>query len=572
MLLSLERITKSYDPTTVLDGVSVILNDGDRVALVGANGSGKSTLLRILTGEVEPDGGVVRIADGVELGYLPQQPPDAGKLSPADLLAESVGGLRTLERRLRALEDVMTSATGPELEAATAEYGDVLDRFERRGGYELEHRTEEVLAGLGLAHLPRDQAFVTLSGGEKTRVLLAGLLLRSPDVLLLDEPTNHLDAASTDWLEGYLARYRGAFLVVSHDRRFLNAVATTILELDEHTRALTTYPGNYDAYRAAKAAEQERIERDYEREQEEVKALRRAIKTTGRQVSHARPPTDNDKFARHFFREQVDRAVSRNVRNAEERLRRIEADPAPKSARALRINPDFDPSTFRSEVAIGLENVTVRLGGRAILDGVSLVVGPRDRVVVVGENGVGKSTLLNVIAGRLRPDAGAVRVASAARIGYLDQDGRDDDPSVTLLEAYRRDLPGSDEDIANGLFRHGFFRRDDAARPVGRLSLGQRRKLQVARLVAERANLLLLDEPTNHLSFDVLEALEEALRTFPGPVVAVSHDRWFIERFGGTFLELRAGRLHSVATETAAVSSAMSGRSRREGPGDGPGQ
>ena len=545
MLLALDRITKSYDPTTVLDGVSLVLNDGDRVALVGANGSGKSTLLRILTGEVEPDGGTTRVATGVELGYLPQEPPDVGAQSLADLLAESVGGLRTLERRLRELEGVMTTATGPQLDAATAEYGDVLERFERRGGYELEHRTEEVLAGLGLAHLPREQAFATLSGGEKTRVLLAGLLLRSPDVLLLDEPTNHLDGASTAWLEGYLGRYRGAFLVVSHDRRFLNAVATVIVELDEHTRTLATYPGNYDTYRAAKLAEQERIERDYERQQEEVKALRRAVKTTGRQVSHARPPTDGDKFAKNFFREQVDRAVSRNVRNAEERLRRIEDDPARKPARALRINPDFDPSTFRSEVAIGLEGVTVRLGGRTILDRVSLVVGPRDRVVVVGENGVGKSTLLNVIAGRLRPDAGTVRVASAARVGYLDQDGHDLDPRMTLLEAYRRDLPGNEEEIANGLFRHGFFRRDDLARPVGRLSLGQRRKLQVARLVAERANLLLLDEPTNHLSFDVLEALEEALRAFPGPLVAVSHDRWFIDRFGGRVLELGDGRLHA---------------------------
>ena len=554
MLLSLDRITKSFDPTTVLDGVSLVLNDGDRVALVGANGSGKSTLLRILTGEVEPDGGTVRIAGGVELGYLPQEPPEVGASSLADLLAESVGGLRTLERRLRELEGVMTTATGPDLEAATAEYGDVMERFKRRGGYELEHRTEEVLAGLGLAHLPRARIFATLSGGEKTRVLLAGLLLRAPDVLLLDEPTNHLDRASTTWLEGYLGRYRGAFLVVSHDRRFVNAVATLIVELDEYTRTLASYSGNYDAYRAAKLAEQAHIEREFERQQEEIKALRRAIKTTGRQVSHARPPTDNDKFARNFFREQVDRAVSRNVRNAEERLRRIEEDQAQKPARALRINPDFDPSTFRSAVAIGLEGVTVRLGGRVLLDDVSLVVGPRDRVVIVGENGVGKSTLLNLIAGRLKPDAGTVRVASAARLGYLDQDGRDLDPDATLLDAYRRGLPGSDEEVANGLFRHGFFRRDDLARLVGRLSLGQRRKLQVARLVAERANLLLLDEPTNHLSFDVLEALEEALRQFPGPIVAVSHDRWFIERFGGQVLELRDGHLHPV--EVAATGGA----------------
>jgi macrolide transport system ATP-binding/permease protein len=564
MLLSVEQISKAYGPVTVLEGVSAQLTTGERVGLVGANGSGKSTLLRIITGELPADDGRVTVAGGAEIGYLPQEQPSAAHLSIDALILESIGGLRSVEARLRHLEGILTQAQGGALDAALAEYGEVAERFERRGGYTLDHQIDAVLSGLGLAHLPRDRQVGTLSGGERARVMLAALLLQAPDLLLLDEPTNHLDFASAAWLESFLAGYRGAFLAVSHDRHFLNRAVTRILEIDDHTRTPGEYPGNYDAYRAAKAREYVQLEEAYAQQQDELKELRRAIKVTGRQVSHARPPTDNDKFAKHFFREQVDRAISRNVRNAEERLKRLEAEPAPKPPRLLRINPDLDPAELRSNQAVAVEGLSKRYGDRTILEDVSFTLGSRARVIVVGEDGAGKSTLLDLIAGRSRPDAGTVRLAGGARVGYLDQNATDLSRDSTLIESYLDGLDGPRDDLVNGLFHYGFFRADDLSKQVGQLSLGQRRKLQLAKLMAGRANLLLLDEPTTHLSLDLLEAFERALADFPGPILAVSHDRWTIERFGGQVWELRDGRLIQYHDDPERVVAGLLGGERRD--------
>jgi macrolide transport system ATP-binding/permease protein len=543
MLLSVEKLAKTYGPITVLEDVALQISSGERIGLVGANGSGKSTLLRIVTGELPADAGRVTIGNGVEVGYLPQEQPATADLTIDELILDAVGGLRDLEHRLRELETVLTRAQGQELDEALAEYGDLAERFERRGGYDLDHQIDAVLAGLGLGHLPRDRRVGTLSGGERSRVMLAALLLKSPDLLLLDEPTNHLDFASAAWLERYLADYRGAFLAVSHDRHFLNRAVTRIAEIDDHTHGLSEYVGNYDAYRAAKEREYERQVEAFTSQQEEMKELRRAIKVKARQVSHARPPTDNDKFANNFFHEQVDRAISRNVRNAEERLKRLEANPAPKPPRLLRINPDLDPAALRSDQAIAVDGLTKRYSDVTVLGDVSFTLGSRARVIVVGENGAGKSTLLDLIAGRSRPDAGSVRLAGGARLGYLDQDARDLDRGRTLVESYLDGLDGPRDELVNGLFHYGLFQADDLSKQVGQLSLGQRRKLQLAKLMAQRANLLLLDEPTNHLSLDLLEAFERALADFAGPILAVSHDRWLIERFGAQVWELRDGHL-----------------------------
>jgi macrolide transport system ATP-binding/permease protein len=563
--LTTEHLHTSYGPVVVLDGITFQVNSGERVGLVGANGSGKSTLLRAITGEQPADDGRVTIAAGVDVGYLPQEPAEAaGRLTIDELIREAVGGLRSLERRLRELELVLTTAQGAELEAVLAEYGDLADRFERRGGYELDHRIDAVLDGLRLAHLPRDRRAGTLSGGERSRVMLAALLLQSPDLLLLDEPTNHLDFASAAWLEAFLAEYRGAFVAVSHDRHFLNRAVTRILEIDEHTHGLNEYAGNYDAYRAAKAREYARQEEEYARQQGEMKELRRAIKGSARQVSHNRPPTDNDKMGYDGHGEFVQKAISRNVRNAEERLRRLEANPAPKPPRLLRINPDMDPTELRSDQAISVEGVHKRYGEQVVLDDISFTLGSRARVIIVGENGAGKSTLLDLIAGRGQPDSGTVRLAGGVRLGYLDQDARMLDRGQSLVDAYLDGLVGVRDELVNGLFHYGLFRADDLGKQVGQLSLGQRRKLQLAKLMAERTNLLLLDEPTNHLSLDLLEAFERALADFPGPLLAVSHDRWLIERFGAQVWELRAGRLIQHLADPADVVADLVGEAGQQ--------
>ena len=247
MLLSVARVAKTYGALHILNDISLLLNDGDRVGLVGANGTGKSTLFRIITGALEADSGQVIIPAGSVVGYLPQQPPEPEGASIDDLVYDAVGELRELETRLRDLEARMADPAG-DFEAVMAEYGDAQERFDRRGGYDLDYRIDIVFDGLRISHLPRERLFSGLSGGEKARVLLATLLLRAPDLLLLDEPTNHLDFASIAWLEGYLSDYRGGVLVISHDRHFLNGAVTRIVEIDEHTRATKEYAGNYDAY------------------------------------------------------------------------------------------------------------------------------------------------------------------------------------------------------------------------------------------------------------------------------------------------------------------------------------
>jgi macrolide transport system ATP-binding/permease protein len=542
MILSVLQVSKSWGATQVLSDISLLINDGERVGVVGANGAGKSTLLRIITGEMQADTGSVLVDQGAVVGYLPQQAPEAAGATIDDLVYDSIGSLRTLEERLRDLEERM-AVGDDDLDVILVEYGECSELFDRRGGYDLDHRIDIVFAGLSIDHIPRHRMFASLSGGEQARVLLATLLLKSPDLLLLDEPTNHLDFASIAWLETYLASYRGAVMAVSHDRHFLNHTVTKIIEIDEHAHGATEYAGDYDTYALERARQRERWEIEYQEQLEEIDELKRVIRVTGHQVAHNRPQRDPAKTAYDFKGGRVAGAVSRNVRNAEERLRRIEEAPIPKPPSILRINPAFNPDDIRSDVVIAVRGVTHYFGDSRVLDDVSFTLGSRDRIVIVGPNGAGKSTLLDIITGNLSPHSGEVSIAPSARIGYLDQHGRSLSRDRSVLETYRDGLIGYEDEFISELFRYGLFTIDDLPKLVGELSAGERRKLQIARLVAERANVLLLDEPTNHLSFDILEAFENALIEFPGPIVAVSHDRWFIERFGGKALQLVDGSL-----------------------------
>ena len=543
MLLSVQKLSKTYGPVTVLSDVTFTLNQHERAGLVGANGAGKSTLLRILTGLQLADAGGIVLGPSVEIGYLPQTTPEFAGETLDDLVRESAGSLRRLEARMRGLEAAMSAAREDELTALLNEYGQVSTRFQDRGGYELDHRIAAVLAGLRLDYLARDRAVHTLSGGERARAGVAALLLRQPDLLLLDEPTNHLDAATLDWLEGYLAAYDGGVLVVSHDRAFLNRAVNRIFELDDATHTLRRYDGDYDTYAAAKAAERAKWEDDYERQQEEIAALRHRVRETARQVAHNRPPTDNDKVAKNFFRGRVETSISRNVRSAEERLARIEADPVPKPPKPLRFQPRFESETVQARAVLVADRLSKRLGGRDILREVSFSIGPRARIALIGPNGAGKTTLLRLLLGLERPDAGTVRRTPAAQIGYLPQEPLVPDPDRTVLDAYKDGLTGPEGNLVAGILGNGLFRLDDLPKKAGHLSIGQRRKLEIARMVAARPNVLVLDEPTNYVSLDVLDAFEAAVFAFPGPVLAVSHDRWFLRRFEGEVWELRDGQL-----------------------------
>ena len=543
--LAARGINKSYGRQMVVREATFSLSRGERVGMVGANGAGKSTLLRIVAGVETPDAGEVMLGPSVELGYLPQEPALVAGQSVSDLLYEAVGQLRAMEARMRELETAMAEAEGAALEAQLDEYGQLATRFQERGGYDLDHRIAATLAGLGLASLPRERLVERLSGGERARVGLAALLLRSPDVLLLDEPTSHLDSAALGWLEGYLATYSGAALIVSHDRQLLNSAVTRILEVDERTRAVTSYPGAYDAYIQTRAAARQRWEEEYARQQEEIAMLRARAREAAQSTSHPKPVTQTryGKMAYDAHGAAAQRGAARNIRNAEERLRRIEENPIPKPPKLMRFHQRFRSEEIRTELIIRAEGVSKRLGGRDLARDIDLLVTPETRVTLVGPNGAGKTTLLRLLLGQITPDSGSVRVAPSARIGYLAQDPTPTDPARTVLEVYREGFEGPESGFIAGLIGYGLFQLEDAQKPVGALSPGQRRKLEIARLLAERPTVLALDEPTNYISLDILDVFEAAVSDFPGPVIAVSHDRYFIRRFGGDTLEVRDGRL-----------------------------
>jgi macrolide transport system ATP-binding/permease protein len=539
------NISKTYGIHQILNQVSLTLSSGQRLGLVGANGVGKSTLIKIITGEIDADEGTISFTPGLQIGYLQQTITDIEGKTLADLIAESLSQLRAIESRLRVLEQQMTSVDGATLDDVMAEYGDLTEQFERYGGYEMDSRVDTVLGGLKIAKIARERPFSTLSGGEKARFGLAMLLLQSPDLLLLDEPTNHLDAASLTWLEDYLRATHGAILVVSHDRHFLNRVVNVIVEINEHTHQTKRYAGDYDAYRLAKQQERVKWHDDFARQQDEIKRLRQEIKVTARRNDNyrAKYAFSDDKLLRNFKKAGHDTTISKRVRNAEEKLKRIDANPVPRPPDELRFDPDFDPQVLRGRVPVHVEDLKKSFGENIILRDVSFSLRLKSRVLLVGPNGAGKSTLLKILVGLETPTSGEVYLHPAARIGYLDQEQRTLNPDHTVFEAYRGGLEEPDQTLKSMLLRAELFRYDELDKRVGDLSVGQQRKLQIARMIAAKANLLILDEPTNYVSFDVLEEFETTLREFPGPIIAASHDRRFIQQFNGDIWRLEDGQL-----------------------------
>jgi macrolide transport system ATP-binding/permease protein len=566
MLISARAISKTYGALPILRDVSLSLHAGERVGVVGANGAGKSTLIRILAGEEQPDSGGITRAATAEAGYLPQVLPTTPGLTLEDVIRDAVGDLRALERRMRTLEAGLTSATGERLAALLEEYGQVSTRFQERGGYDLDYRIEAVLAGLRLDYVRRDREVRSLSGGERARVGLAALLLRSPDILLLDEPTNHLDLASLEWLEGFLAGYSGGVLVVSHDRQFLNRTVTRILEVDDLTHEINRYDGDYDAYAAARAATRTRREEEYARQQEEMRELRCRVREAGTRVGHNRPSTDNDKSAYKAAGQRVQATVSQKIRSAATELARIEEHPIEKPPKPLRFQARFGVEALRSREIIRVAGVWKRMGGRDVLRDVSFTVSPGARIALIGENGAGKTTLLRLLLGLDTPDAGEVRLAPGARLGYLPQDPDIARSDRSLLDVYREGLTGPEGTIVASILGNGLFRLEDLPKRTRDLSAGQLRKLEIARLIARQPNVLLLDEPTNYVSLDVLELFENAVCSFPGPVLAVTHDRWFLRRFGADIWELRDGRIMAHPVGSDGALAWMGTQSGREPP------
>jgi len=538
-VLRLQDIHKSYGLKPVLQGASFHLNRGQRAALVGENGAGKTTLARLILGQEQPDIGQIHLAEGAILGYLPQEAP-SDERSIGQYIRQAQGDLDALEAEMRLMEEHLAQADAEML----ARYGVLQDAYERRGGYDLPQRLRAVQRGLAIDYLDEGRSLASLSGGERTRVALASLLLRAPDLLVLDEPTNHLDAAGLRWLEDYLRAYPHAVLLISHDRAFIDATAQHILDLAAHTGRITAYHGTTEDYLQARQRDYEQALAAYEAQLEEEKRLLRLVKHTVHNTRRHIEAPDGDKMLATRMKENADHTRSAKIRDAKQRLALLDDERLDNPRRAWTLAYDFDPLPLGSAAPLHLQDL--RMGYAApLFAGLSAALYRGERVALVAPNGAGKSTLLKLVAGLLRPWGGQIHLAGGVRLGYLSQDGEELDGTQGVIEALRQVAPHLSARQAQAeLHRVGLF-GDEAllSKTIGQLSAGQRRKLGLARLLVSRANLLLLDEPTNHLDLLSLAALEEGLRAFPGAMLAATHDRRFIEGVATQVWHLQDGRL-----------------------------
>jgi len=543
-ILAINGLHKQYGIKTVLTDVELTLNVGERAVLVGENGTGKTTLARIIAGIETCDAGSITWHQQAIYGYLPQEVTTDDNITIREYIENALGGLNTLQQQMQTLENQMTQAD-VDLETVLEAYAQVQDLFERRGGYDLDSRLGEIMQGLSIDYLEQERTVSSLSGGEKTRVALASLLLREPDLLILDEPTNHLDFAGIRWLENYLANYSHALLVITHDREFINAVGNQIIELNPTTHNLKIYYGNYDDYLAQREREYAEAVAEYHQWQNDIASMKRVMKNVAHNTKKNGAFTNTgDKFLKQFKTERGDGLVSRTIKSAKQRLETLEENPVDNPRHFWRIEFAFEPLPLTSQEPIRFTHLSKRYDDNILFHDINASVRKGERIVLLAPNGTGKTTLLRCLMGYDEADTGNIQRVGSATIGYLDQEGETLNHSERVLDCLRVVAGGDDKDLQAILHRSGLF--TDASlhnQRVGELSVGQRRKLGLARLIASQANVLLLDEPTNHLDLLSLEALEDAFMQFEGAILAVSHDRRFIERVATQVWRLQDGEL-----------------------------
>ncbi|MCX5145003.1 ABC-F family ATP-binding cassette domain-containing protein [Streptomyces sp. NBC_00338] len=530
-------LIRSLGGRRVLDGVSLTASPGRRIGLIGENGVGKSTLLRLLAGADEPDAGTVdRPAD---LGFLQQEAPFDSASTIATVLDEALSEVREVLAHLERLTGELADASesDPGYSGLLADYAGRLETAQHLEAWDADRRAALVLEGLGLGAFEPGRTLGSLSGGQRGRLSLAALLVRRPSALLLDEPTNHLDDDAAAFVEEQVRGLPGAVVLASHDRAFLDAVCTDLIDLDPAVDGPVRYGGNYSAYLAEKHAERERWEQRYAEEQEALDALRHTAGVTAHRLAPDRGRRDNEKMGYGLRAGRVQSQISRRVRNATRRLEELERTRVGEPPRPLRFaGPALSaPAEESRDPLVALHGVGVP--GR--LAPVEVEVSATDRLLVTGGNGTGKSTLLAVLAGHLAA-GGDIRRRAGLTVGMLSQDTVFDRLDRTVRDTYQQTL-GAERAEAVPLGSLGLMHETDLGKPVGHLSVGQRRRLALALLVARPPQLLLLDEPTNHLSPRLCDELEEAMGTGPGAIVVASHDRWLRGRWQGRELRLAAG-------------------------------
>ena len=516
--ISVSNLVKEFEVGhKILDGLTFQVDTGERVGLLGPNGCGKTTLLRILTGVMDYDEGDVVIAPGKRMGLISQIPVYPAGYTVEDVLATAFEPLREMEREMAALAEQMGEGTDP---ALLARYDKLTAAFEAAGGYETDTKTNKVCNGLTIPQSMREQLFDKLSGGEKTRVNLARLILEDTDILLLDEPTNHLDLRATEWLEEYLDKFKGTVLTVSHDRYFLDKVVNRIVEIQGGKAEF--YSGNYSFYVVEKERRYEEKLRQYEKEQAKIEQLEKAAEQM-----------------RIWAYSGMDKTFKR-VKSMEKRIERMRTTDRPTKERKMEVR--FGEREFRGDEVLTIKGLTKSFGDRTLFSNLGLEVVGGERIALLGDNGSGKTTLLKILLGEEEPDAGKVRMGPTVKVGYLPQHVHFDHPERNLVDTliYEQDCTAQTARNRLAAFK---FRGEDVFKPVSALSGGEQSRLRLCMLMDEKINLLILDEPTNHLDIQSREWIEEAVEEYEGNLLFVSHDRYFIDRFASRIWMLEDGHI-----------------------------
>jgi ATPase subunit of ABC transporter with duplicated ATPase domains len=512
-VIRLDSVSKQHGPRILFIEAAAAIHRGEKVGLVGPNGAGKSTVFRLIMKEESPDDGQVSIDRGVTIGYFSQ---DVGEMAGRSAVAETMdgaGAVAEVAAELRELEHALADpARADELDRLVARFGDVQARYDELGGYALEARAREILAGLGFSQAMQDGDVAALSGGWKMRVALARILLMRPDAMLLDEPSNHLDIESIIWLEGFLKSYEGALLMTSHDREFLNRVVSKIIEIDGGV--LTTYSGNYDFYDRQRALNEAQAEAQYARQQAMLAKEMRFIER---------------------FKAQAAKAAQ--VQSRVKKLDKIEKVEPPKQRKNLVF--EFPPVARSGDDVVKIDRLHKAYGDHVIYDGLDLTIRRQQRWCVMGVNGAGKSTLLKLIAGETAPDSGTVNVGASVKMGYFAQHAMEVlEPDKTVWQTLEDAFPLASIGALRSLAGCFGFSGDEIEKSCRVLSGGEKARLVLARLLYERPNFLVLDEPTNHLDIATKEMLIAALKDFEGTMLFVSHDREFLAGLSNRVLEI----------------------------------
>ncbi|MCM3630416.1 ABC-F family ATP-binding cassette domain-containing protein [Paenibacillus glycanilyticus] len=524
LTINCQKVKKYNAAHLVLESVTFELNHGEKAGLVGRNGCGKTTLLRMIAKLEVPDDGMLTVRKNARIGYLRQIPDLEAGMTVLEVLANGFRELLACRERMTLLESAMSSPElAPQrLEDLLVEYAKLQARYDRDGGYEFDARIDQVADGLRIPRSWYSRAYDSLSGGERTKVGLASQLLTEPELLLLDEPTNHLDMAAVEWLEEFLLKYRGACLIVSHDRYFLDKVVTKIVEIEDGES--TVFHANYMQYLKEKEELLLRQFADYQEQQKKIKKMRETIK----QLLQWGGIGDNGKFFR--------RAAS--MQKALDRMEKLKRPAIDRKEAEFGLRP----SERSGKQVVILDGVEKRYGPKTVLAGVSGELHYGEKAVLIGNNGSGKSTLMKIMLGEVTADDGVVRLGSRVNVGYLAQQQLPDDPEQSVLDYYRGGA-GLDEGEARNRLAAYLFYGADVFKPIRLLSGGEWTRLRLALLVHRKPNLLILDEPTNHMDIASREALEEALEDFPGTILIVTHDRYLMNRLARKIWELEQGRL-----------------------------